>query len=77
MTENTGSATLHNCARPGCDVGIGPTLFACLGHWRELPQDLRRTISAAWKARQAGSERALIDHRRAMAEAFGFWMGQS
>jgi len=42
MTDPT-----HKCPSPGCNVQVARSRFACLEHWRALPESDQRAITSA------------------------------
>lgn len=61
------------CQAVGCTHPRKAQAFMCLGHWRALPQPLRRQINATWRAynKAEGDARAdtWLDYIEARDEA--------
>ena len=44
----TPEGTTHPCSFPGCDQTIPSDHFMCIGHWRGLPEPMKREINISW-----------------------------
>lgn len=64
----------RTCPRPGCTKVVAVGVFACGPHWFELPLEIRRPISLAWRRVMVGPlVDAVAAHRKATEAAIAWW----
>lgn len=64
----------HHCHAYGCSVPTKPALFMCMPHWRMVPEDLKKTLCAAYRHGQTKDKkpsREWIDAAIAVRRAVG------
>lgn len=70
------AAKMRPCPAPGCKREIPDKLFACGGHWKALPDPLRRRISGAYYAGIRRKEHPTTHYLEAAREAFQIFRGK-
>ena len=68
-----GSSATHRCPAFGCQSIIINDRLACMKHWKQLPEEIKREVNLSWAQRQRGTEGAESRHLAAMASAVEWW----
>lgn len=61
----------HDCPVTGCGTSVPYSMLMCATHWREVPRDLQREVTRAWRERRnaRSSGKAMRAHLQACEDA--------